>query len=713
MPSVAILPDVVQHQEPNPRLNHWPLSVVLLGYPIWWVLGLAYFVPLMVAVPMAWQLFQSQRIEMPRGFGWWMLFLVWMAGGVFLLSADAPGAVPGGADTGRLLVFGLRASMYVSSSIVLLWVVNIDRRSLSVRRYSHLFGFLFIFTTVGGLIGMTWPEISLASPLEMMLPGSLANNSYVSSLVHLDVADVQSVLGDPEPRPTMPFAYANTWGSVMSLTLPFFLVSWFKFGRTWQRVLAPVVLAAAAVPIVYSLNRGLWFSLAIGAVILIALQLRTGRPTVIAATVVVGAAVMVALLLSPLSSLVQERFEYQHSNERRSQLLVATIESTALGSPLAGFGSTRDVQGSFASIAGGSTPDCPACGVPPLGTQGQLWTVILSQGFVGLALFSAFFLTVLSWVWRCRSLADALCLFLLTFFGLQLFVYDTIGVPLYTVMATIGLAWRERRHNLSVSSSSLSSHTLERVLHRVHRCLPAILVATIVGGTAGLATAASQPTRFSASADILLAPTPRYLATTEGDDQRIADPITIDTEAALVFSQQALERLPDTDTPADLHDLRDRIQVTAPPNTSVLTIQVREDTAGQAQEMLELLSAAYLDSRSDYLQQRRQQVLAGLESDLDEIDAEAASRPTGSAPTPRTGSLLERQRGLQEAIRRVSLASIEAGELVRVHPTQQVSAQANVFIVSGAMVGFVIFAILSVLTPNVARWPGVSRRRHR
>src|SRR5699024_10182843 len=117
--------------------------------------------------------------------------------------------------------------------------------------------------------------------------------------VHLDVADIQSVLGAPEPRPTMPFAYANTWGSVMSLTLPFFLAGWFKFGWSWQRVFAPVVLGAAAVPIVYSLNRGLWFSLAVGAILLIVLQLRKGRPAVIVATVAIGAVVVLALLASP------------------------------------------------------------------------------------------------------------------------------------------------------------------------------------------------------------------------------------------------------------------------------------------------------------------------------------------------------------------------------------------------------------------------------
>ncbi len=692
--------------------SHWPLTVVLAGFPLWWILGLASFLPVLIAVPMAWQLIRSRRIAMPGGFGWWLLFLVWMAAGLFLLFADAPGAVPGGGGGGRVLVFGLRASWYLACTVVLLWVANSDRTQLSVRRYCQLFGYMFVLTTLGGLIGMTWPEISLTSPLEMVLPGALANNGFVSSLVHLDVADIQTVLGDPEPRPTMPFAYANTWGSAISLFLPFFLVAWFRFGRTWQRVLAPFVLAAAALPIVYSLNRGLWFSLAVGAVLLVVLQLRTGRPTVIVATAVVGVIAVVAILASPLSSMVQERFEHQHSNERRSQLLVATVESTALGSPLVGFGSTRDVQGSFASIAGGSTPDCPACGVPPLGTQGQLWMVIFSQGFVGLVLFLAFFLTAFGRVWRCRSLTDTLCFFVLVFFGMQLFVYDTLDMPMYTVMATIGLAWRERQHRLGDTTAGLGNHTLEQVLRRVRRGAPAILAATLVGGVLGLLTTVSLPTSYDAKADVLLAPTPRYLATT---GQSNTDNITIDTEAALVFSQETLERLPAASHPQGYDELRDRIQVTAPPNTSILTISVRGASPEQARTTVQSLVAAYLDSRSDYLEQRRQQVLGSLQRDLEQLDATVAARRAANDPavrsSARTTAMVARQQELQAAVGRVTLVGTEAGELVRVYPAQQVRTQAEVPIVSGAMVGFLVLAVVSVIAPNAARLSRRSERR--
>ena len=96
------------------------------------------------------------------------------------------------------------------------------------------------------------------------------------------------------------------------------------------------------------------------------------------------------------------------------------MNSTLKGSPVVGFGSTRDVQGSFASIAGASTPDCPRCGVPPLGTQGHIWQLIFSQGFVGLGLFLTFFGMALARCWRCRTTVETLCTFTLSFFLLLL-----------------------------------------------------------------------------------------------------------------------------------------------------------------------------------------------------------------------------------------------------------------------------------------------------
>ena len=409
---------------PRRRLPaHWPLSLALLGFPLWWALGLRTILPIVLSLVMVDQLLRRRRIVLPGGFTLWVLFLVWFALGVFVLFADAPGAVPGG-DPSRLMVFGYRAAWYATVTIALLWVTNLRESELPSRWLHQLLGYMFVVTAVGGLVGVLAPSIEFSSLVELMLPRGIRGNSFVQSIVHPAVADIQNVLGRPQARPKAPFPFANSWGSNLALTLPFFLVAWFRHGARWQRYAGPVVLALAAIPVVYSLNRGLWVCLGLGALGYVVLQVVRGRPAAILLTAGLVAVTTLVFALSPLATIVQERLENQHSNARRSQLTEQTLRATVAGSPVVGFGSTRDVQGSFASIAGASTPGCSACGVPPLGTQGHLWQVIFAQGFGGLVLFVSFFLLALRRTWRCRTTNETLGTFVLCFFGAMLLVYE-------------------------------------------------------------------------------------------------------------------------------------------------------------------------------------------------------------------------------------------------------------------------------------------------
>src|SRR4051794_20908491 len=76
---------------PGPAGRAFPLLFV--GYPIWWLLGIAAVLPLAVAAVMALDLSRRRTIPVPRGWTLWCLFLVWVLLGALLLGADAPSAV--------------------------------------------------------------------------------------------------------------------------------------------------------------------------------------------------------------------------------------------------------------------------------------------------------------------------------------------------------------------------------------------------------------------------------------------------------------------------------------------------------------------------------------------------------------------------------------------------------------------------------------------
>jgi hypothetical protein len=407
------------------------------------VLGLSNIVFLLAAVPMAIRLWRQRRVLLPPGFGLWLLFLAWVVLGVLVVSANAPHAVIGDTTFGRYLTFGWRLAVYVAMTVVLLYVANIGRRELPVLVVTRLLGLMFVITTVGGLVGAVLPPMEFRSALEYVLPHGLVTNGFVQSLVHPHTADVQSVLGYAEARPVAPFDYANSWGANYSLFLPFFLLSWFGKDAGWRRFAAPVVLAVSLVPVVYSLNRGRWIALGVGLVYVAVRLAAMGRLWALQA-LIGGLVVTTTLVLaSPLNAVIQERLAHPHSNDRRGELLSLTFTSAATGSPVIGFGTTRNVQGSFASIAGGSSPDCPGCGVPPLGTQGTFWSVVFFQGVIGLALFLLFFAL---WFRRHRRDTSPVALAgtaVVLMAAVEMFVYDFGACAFFTIMIAVGLVWRE------------------------------------------------------------------------------------------------------------------------------------------------------------------------------------------------------------------------------------------------------------------------------
>lgn len=421
----------------------WPLSALFLGLPLWWALGVSHFVFLVLAVVMAWQLSRRPRILVPRGFALWLLFLVWMAVGVALVWAHAPDTVEVSSPA-RLVGFGYRGAWFLAATVAMLYVLNLSEKELSSKRVARLLGFMFAVTVVFGLGGVLAPQLEFPSALELVLPGNMGGSPFIQALIHPSLAEESEFLGFTQARPTAPFAYANSWGNNLAMYLPFFVFAWLGRDGGWRRPLGAVLLMLSVVPIVFSLNRGLWLGLAIMAVYVAARLAWNGRILAIQVLLVasvVGGAVFVS---TPLFDTVTLRLETPHSNDRRFNTAEQVIVTTWKGSPIVGYGSTREMEGSFTSLAGGGTPECPQCAPPPLGTQGFMWRLILTTGFVGTALALSFLAVQF---WRHMSGLQPYsvigCALIVTS-ALLFFVYDSLESPFFTLMIAIGLMNRER-----------------------------------------------------------------------------------------------------------------------------------------------------------------------------------------------------------------------------------------------------------------------------
>jgi len=431
----------------------WPLKLLLLGFPLWWALGFASFAFLIAAGAMAAQLVTRRSIHVPRGFGIWVLFLAWMLVGGFVLWAQAPGTVDGG-GLERLVGFAYRAVWYLAVTVAMLYAMNLPDRQVPSIKVIRWMGFLFLTAVVGGIAGLLFPRFEFTSLAELIVPG--ADSAFIYAKVHPSLSTVSDFLGYEQARPKAPFTYANAWGNNVGLLLPFFAYAVMRAERTWLRVAGVLVLLAALVPIAYSLNRGLWLGLGLlfgyGTFLLV----RQRRFTAVWVAVAVLTAATVVVGISPIGQTVTLRLETPHSNDRRTEVADVVVRTTLQGSPLVGYGTNRQVLGSFASLAGGGSADCRQCAAPPLGTQGFVWRLVLTTGFVGTALFGLFMLIQLLAHVRLRDPVSVLGCMTIMVSGLFFFVYDSLESPLFMLMLAIGLM---NRRNIGVTVTTLHAQS--------------------------------------------------------------------------------------------------------------------------------------------------------------------------------------------------------------------------------------------------------------
>ena len=418
----------------------------MAGYPLWWALGLGVLIFPMLAVPMALHLLRRRpsSLRLPPELLLLALFLITTVVGVLALGVNPTGTVPSSAGA-RLPGVAFRMIEYLSLTVLLVYTVNLDERELPQRRLVRLLAWLFVVTVGGGLLGTFAGHFQFSSPVELMLPTHLRHNMFVQSLVHPSAAQLMDVLGYSSPRPAAPWGYTNTWGNNFALLIGWFVVAVVAWrGRRVVRLGAAAgVLALALIPVVFSLNRGLWIDLAVaGGYAAVRIALR-GRLWVLGTAAVAAVLVAVLVVATPLGAVVRDRLANGKSNNVRMYVTQQAV-SGMWDSPVIGLGTTRNTQGSDQSIAVGGTADCQRCGEHTVGGNGQLWQVLYLHGIVGTATYFGFFLAVL---WRHRRDATPIGMAGGAAIAVSLasmLYYNSLVTPLAFTFLSCVLLWRNR-----------------------------------------------------------------------------------------------------------------------------------------------------------------------------------------------------------------------------------------------------------------------------
>jgi O-antigen ligase len=135
---------------------------------------------------------------------------------------------------------------------------------------------------------------------------------------------------------------------------------------------------------------------------------------------------------------LQERLHYSQTNIGRQTIYREAFDG-AVNSPIFGHGAPQPSGTLDISI----------------GTQGQVWNVMFSYGFVALAFFLGFFGVVVLQSWKARKQADLWVHATLFVAFVTFFYYGYDGIQLAVAMSAAALALRSRRSDLATPAAAL------------------------------------------------------------------------------------------------------------------------------------------------------------------------------------------------------------------------------------------------------------------
>jgi hypothetical protein len=400
----------------------WPVLTILLFFPLWYILGLGAFIWIILAVPMFAHLLLARSWRAPGGLILWFFFLLWTALSAFQLHTTA-----------NWFTYLFRFATYAAAMIGFLYLVNTDDKDLPTHKIVRALTVFWVIVVAGGYLALALPHFSFSTPVEKLLPGSFLSNRWLYDLVHPSLAQAQALggaraIGHAITRPAAPFAYTNQWGATYAFLTPFVFLTARQSRSRRVRAGLFVLLVVSLVPFIISVNRGAWLSLVVAAVY--AWARFAGRRYLRSTLGLLGLLVVVALVIvaTPLRGVVQQRIAHEGSASLRLSLYQQSGQNV-MQSPVIGFGVPLPQPVSQYTL-------------PNVGTQGQLWLVLVSVGFPGTFFFLAWLLYLF---WESRSVTDGVSFaahLAILMALVQIPFYGWIPAQMFLIMIAGALVWR-------------------------------------------------------------------------------------------------------------------------------------------------------------------------------------------------------------------------------------------------------------------------------
>jgi hypothetical protein len=148
------------------------------------------------------------QVRLPTGWALWAVLAALMA--LSFLRLDGNG----------LVGFVLRFGFVVAAFLVYLYVYNAARSGVSWQALFHPLCLFWLTVVAPGWLAVIAPKLSLTTPVEMLLPGSISGERMVQALTHLKATEHNPLSRNPYYRTAAPYPYTNNWGTGFAVMVP-------------------------------------------------------------------------------------------------------------------------------------------------------------------------------------------------------------------------------------------------------------------------------------------------------------------------------------------------------------------------------------------------------------------------------------------------------------------------------------------------------------
>ncbi|WP_155884544.1 hypothetical protein [Actinomadura flavalba] len=270
---------------------------------------------------------------------------------------------------------------------------------------------------------------------------------------------------------------------------------------------------------------------------------------------------------------------------------------------------------------------------------------------------------------------------------------------------------------------------LTRYPGAVRRHLTALVIALVLGVGCGVAKIVLTPPTYTASVAVLAPPVTLHPGFGAGRGltagSRTPRDTTMDTEAQLVWSDEVMRRLatfPGFQMPRER--LRERIMLTVPANTHVLTIQVRAPSAEIAVSGAEAVAEAYLNLRQQIMGSVQQRNRESLQRNVSLLNKQLEALPgddsqlTRLTARTRRQALMKRIQAVEKQISGLDSKAVQPGEVLRgaQRPASRDDLGFDVALASGAglgLLGWLGWVLVLAARPRRIRRPADVRLHSR